>query len=132
MSSRVHGSPEAPEPHRDKLPPTKEATRGSQEGDSSGALLGHVHDVRVAVRQHAELAPFASDAALLDAAKVGVRPGLLKAVDEDAARLEAQADLFGLGHIVAVHAGAQTGVGVVGARDGVLDVRVGHAGNDRT
>lgn len=86
----------------------------------------------VAVSQQAHAAPLAADAALLVAAEDGLRRQLLPAVDEDGAGLELAADALGVRDVLAPDAGAQAGVGVVGARDHFVFVGPGLAGDDGT
>ncbi len=84
----------------------------------------------VAVGQQAHGAPLAADAALLVAAEDGLRRRLLPAVDEDGTGLELAADALGVLDVLAPDAGAQAGVGVVGARDHFGFVGPGLAGDD--
>lgn len=94
-------------------------------------LLVHVHDVRVAVRQQASLAPLAADSALLVPAEDGLRRRLLVRVDEDGTGLEAAADAFRMRDVAAPDAGGEAGAGVVGARDNFFLVLPGLRGDDR-
>ncbi len=89
-----------------------------------------MHDMRIAIRQHAQLPPLPSNPALLVPAKEGHRRRLLPAVDEDAACLQAHAEFLGVGNVFAPNAGAQAGVCVVGAVDDFVFVGPGLAGDD--
>lgn len=60
----------------------------------------------------------------------GLRSRFLEAVDEDAAGLEAEANALGARDVFAPDAGAQAGVGVVGAVDDFFLVGPGLAGDD--
>jgi hypothetical protein len=82
--------------------------------------------------QQASLTPLAADTRLLVSTEDGLRSRLLPAVDEDASCLETARNLKCMVDILAPDAGAETGVGVVGAGDDFLLVRPGLSGHDRT
>lgn len=95
-------------------------------------LLINMHGLRVTITQQAHSAPLAADAALLVAAEDGLRHGPLAAVDEDAAGFELVGDAQGAVDVEAPDAGAQAGVGGVGAGDDFRLGGPGLAGDDGT
>ena len=91
-----------------------------------------MHRLCITVRQQAQRPPLATDPALLVPAKDDLRRWFLPAVDEDGAGFELAADTLGVLDVLAPDAGAQTGVGVVGAADNFVFVGPGLAGYDGT